>query len=93
MAGFYGLERISDSEMELEALFIDVDYIGQGYGRTLIEHAKAIAQKENVRNIIIQGDPNAEKFYLAVGGVKTGCKESASIPGRYLPTFSIPIDQ
>jgi hypothetical protein len=39
--------------------------------------------------LIIQGDPNAERFYIAAGGVRTGTRESASIPGRFLPTFAI----
>lgn len=39
--------------------------------------------------LIIQGDPNAERFYLAAGAVLTGTRESGSIPGRYLPTFAI----
>ena len=39
--------------------------------------------------MIIQGDPNAQNFYLKVGGKLIGEKESASIPGRYLPVFII----
>ena len=39
--------------------------------------------------LTIQGDPNAEKFYLAAGARHSGTRESASIPGRFLPTFSI----
>lgn len=41
--------------------------------------------------MIIQDDPNAEAFYLAAGGVRTGDRESDSIPGRFLPLFVIDV--
>ena len=91
--GFYGLRRISGIEMELEALFIEPSYIHQGYGRKLIEHSKITASKLGSKIIIIQGDPNAKDFYLKIGAKLTGERESASIPGRNLPTFIIQITE
>jgi hypothetical protein len=41
------------------------------------------------KQLIVQSDPYAEHFYVAAGGVVTGTRESASIPGRYLPTLAI----
>ena len=38
---------------------------------------------------MIQGDPNAEGFYLRCGAVRIGERESASIPRRMLPLFEI----
>ena len=87
--GYYALERISESEFELEALFVEPKHIGSGIGRALLAHAKEAAAKMGGVTLIIQGDPNAEKFYLAAGGVRTGERESESIPGRFLPMFSI----
>jgi GNAT superfamily N-acetyltransferase len=87
--GFYALARLSNTQVELDALFVEPGYIGQGLGRQLIEHAKSVAAKMGAVRLIIQGDPNAESFYLASGGVLTGTKESGSIPGRFLPTFAI----
>lgn len=89
LIGFYALGQLSIDELELEALFVDPPYIGKGYGRALIEHAKRTAAELGAAFLIIQGDPNAERFYRAAGGKPTGCRESASIPGRYLPTFAI----
>ena len=89
LLGFYALARHSTAEVELEALFVEPAYIGQGVGRALIEHAKAMAKAWGAEVMIVQGDPNARDFYLAAGGELTGERESASIPGRYLPTFSI----
>lgn len=89
VVGFYALRRQDRETMELEALFVEPGFIGQGFGRALIEHAKSIASGMGAIRLIIQGDPNAEGFYVAVGSVLTGRKESGSIPGRFLPTFAI----
>ncbi|MDJ0594605.1 MAG: GNAT family N-acetyltransferase [Pleurocapsa sp. MO_226.B13] len=87
--GFFALERLSANEIELEALFIDPAYINQGYGRKLIARAKLIAKELGYKTMIIQGDPNAKNFYFKVGAKLIGERESASIPGRYLPVFII----
>ena len=89
IVGFYALERLSSEEFELEALFVETEYIGSGVGRALIKHAKNHAAANGGHTLIIQGDPHAEKFYRAAGGKRTGERESASIPGRFLPVFSI----
>ncbi len=87
--GFYILKQLSEDVSDLDALFVDPSEIGEGHGRRLIEHAKGIARGMAVSKMIIQGDPNAERFYLTAGALKTGEKESQSIPGRYLPMFEI----
>ncbi len=89
IVGFYALEGITGDEIELGALFVEPDHIGTGIGRDLIERAKRHAVDLGANKLIIQGDPNADKFYRAAGGVPTGSKESESIPGRFLPTFQI----
>lgn len=92
IVGFYTLETLSDIEFELAALFVDPKHIGLGIGRALMTHAKSHAAALGARQLIVQGDPNAERFYLAAGGKLTGQQESGSIPGRFLPTFMIPLD-
>ncbi len=89
IAGFYALELLGPIDAELEALFVEPEMIGHGFGRTLIEHAKAKAASLGIRQIVIQGDPSAESFYEAAGGVRDGQRESGSIPGRFLPIFKI----
>ena len=89
IVGYYALERLSESEWELEALFVEPAHIGSGIGRALIEHAKATAAGLGATRLIIQGDPNAAHFYTAAGAVRVGERESASIPGRKLPLFAI----
>lgn len=87
--GFYMLESPSDKEIELGYLFVEPDVMGQGYGRQLIDHAKAKAVELGYRAMLIQGDPNAEPFYRAMGGKQIGNSSSASIQGRELPLFKI----
>jgi GNAT superfamily N-acetyltransferase len=89
VVGFYALELLSSTEIELEAMFVEPAFIGNGFGRLLIEHAKSVAATMGARRLIIHSDPYAERFYVAAGGVVTGRRESASIQGRHLPTLSI----
>ena len=87
--GFYALEHISASEVELSLLFVDPTFIGKGYGRKLMMHAQEKARHLGYSKMIIQGDPNAERFYRSAGGSVVGTRKSVSIPNRELPIFCI----
>jgi GNAT superfamily N-acetyltransferase len=89
VVGFYALGAPSGIEVELEALFVEPEFIGQGMGKNLINHAKKQALSLGAQLLTIQGDPHAEIFYLATGCEQVGSRESESIPGRFLPTFNI----
>jgi N-acetylglutamate synthase-like GNAT family acetyltransferase len=91
VAGFYALKRLSSTEIELEAMFVEPASIGQGFGCLLMDHAKFVASAMGAKRLVIQSDPYAEHFYVAAGGVVTGTRESASIPGRFLPTLAIDV--
>lgn len=91
ISGFYALERLADQQFELEALFVKPEAVGRGVGRALIKHAiRSVAERDG-KSLLIQGDPNAESFYLAAGAEKIGARESGSIAGRSLPLFEIRI--
>ncbi len=91
--GFYSLEHISASEVELSLLFVDPTFIGKGYGRRLMMHAQEEARHLGYSKMIIQGDPNAERFYRSAGGSVVGTRKSASIPNRELPIFCINLNK
>ena len=91
--GFYSLEHISASEVELSFLFVEPDFIGKGYGRKLMMHAQEEARQLGYSKMIIQGDPNAERFYRSAGGSVVGTRKSTSIPDRELPIFSINLEK
>ena len=87
LVGFYAIERLNETEAELEALFVSPEFIGKGIGKALIEHAITTAKKSGFKKLNVQGDPNAEKFYFATGAELVGQLESGSIKERFLPLF------
>ena len=91
--GFHSLEHISTAEVELSFLFIDPAFIGKGYGRNLMAHAQEEARRLGYVKMIIQGDPNAERFYRSAGGLVVGTRKSVSIPNRELPIFCINLEK
>jgi len=93
VVGFYALRRLTETDLELDAMFVTPASIGMGFGRRLIEDAQRSAVRLGAIRLSIQGDPNAERFYLAAGARRTGAAESESIPGRMLPTFVIDLVQ
>lgn len=89
IVGFYALIPYEKHNLELEALFVDPEFIRKGIGKALLKDAEKIAVQKGVYELIIQGDPFAEKFYVESGCKKIGEKESLSIPGRFLPLFKL----
>lgn len=89
--GFYALEIRSETDAELEGLFVKADMLRKGIGNLLIEHLRSEAGRLGIRTITIQGDPNAEEFYTSIGAKPAGYRESASISGRFLPIFKLAI--
>lgn len=90
--GFYAIEKLNKREAELEALFVRSKYIGTGIGKALMKHALTYIKLMGCNSLIIQGDPHAEYFYLAMGAERIGEQESSSIAGRYLPVFKMNLD-
>lgn len=91
--GFFRLERLSDDSVELSHLFVEPGAVGTGLGRLLFEHARIEATRRGFLNMRIEGDPNAEKFYQAVGARTVGRRESSSIVGRFLPLLEIQLTE
>jgi GNAT superfamily N-acetyltransferase len=84
-SGFYRLLLQDDGVAELDALFVEPAAMGQGVGRRLWRHAAATAAKLGCREIVLQSDPQAEGFYLAMGAQRAGESASTVMPGRMLP--------
>ncbi|MGZ4127376.1 MAG: GNAT family N-acetyltransferase [Actinomycetota bacterium] len=87
-AGFYTL-IVEGARAELSMLFIDPPAIGRGYGRALFEHAAREARALGATEMVIDSDPFAEPFYLALGAERIGEAPSGSIPGRMLPQMRL----
>jgi GNAT superfamily N-acetyltransferase len=85
IAGYYRFMPVDANAVDLDALFVDPVAIGQGVGRRLWDHAVATARDLGYSELIIQSDPYAEGFYMAMGAVRSGELESTVTPGRMLP--------
>ena len=87
--GFYAL-AIADNRAELDHMWVSPDHMGTGVGKSLFVHAMRSAKGQNLTEVEILSDPNAEGFYQKMGAYRTG--ESASkIDGqpRVLPRLTI----
>ena len=90
--GFYTL-RFRDGLCELDNLWVSPDEAGKGHGRALLSHAIETARSMGAREILIDADPNAEKFYVRCGAVVTGSVPAAidGGPNRLRPQLRIAI--
>ncbi len=73
------------SAMELDLLFIAPEAIGTGLGRRLYGWALDQARACEVDRLDILSDPNARRFYAAMGASYVEDRPSDAIPGRTLP--------
>lgn len=82
-----GVAHVSNDKDEcyLEKLFVDPAHMAKGVGRLLFEWSRSAACELGVRQMIIEADPDAVPFYLAMGCRKAGSAPSSSISGRMLP--------
>lgn len=72
-------------------LFVHPDHMGQGVARALWESVRTEAAARGIERFVIEADPNAAPFYLALGAEKIGEKESSVIPGRFFPILRITV--
>jgi GNAT superfamily N-acetyltransferase len=88
VAGFHHLSK-DGCEGEIEAFFVERSMIGKGVGRLLWRDMIELAAAHGLTAIQCQADPWAEGFYAAMGMTRIGARESASIPGRFLPLLRL----
>lgn len=88
LAGFFCLEKLATKDAEIDALFVDPDFIGHGFGRAFWQDLVSTAKRHKFSCLSIASDPFAEPFYLKMGAEKVGEIASGSIPGRVLPLLS-----
>jgi len=82
--GFCELCLVHDM-VEVEALYVDPDAMGQGIGHALWRKAEELAGEHKARAIGLDADPHAVGFYQRMGAEVVGKAPSGSIPGRVLP--------
>ena len=88
IVGFYAIRELRNKG-HLEHLWVLPQFIGQGIGRALFEHALEQARTRGLKAILVESDPNAAGFYLRMGARPLGTVTS-EIAGeeRELPCFA-----
>jgi GNAT superfamily N-acetyltransferase len=87
--GFVALVVRKD-KAELEHLWVAPPHIGTGVGKELFIYAMQGAAGENVREVEISSDPDAEGFYQRMGAQRIG-EVTSEIEGqpRMLPRLTV----
>jgi N-acetylglutamate synthase-like GNAT family acetyltransferase len=87
--GIYALQPRGAGRVELGCMFVDPGHLRRGHGARLVRDAIARARDLGHETMVIHADPNAERFYRAMGAVWVGEAPSESIPGRMLPQLEL----
>jgi N-acetylglutamate synthase-like GNAT family acetyltransferase len=81
IVGFAALLPRPDGDVELDALFVDVDVRRRGVGKSLVNHCVQIARAQGSAAICVIGNPHAADFYEACGFNVIGTTETRFGPG------------
>ena len=89
LIGFYGL-IIREGKAELDHMWVAPQHAGTGVGKQLFVHAMQRAAGQNVSEVEILSDPNAEGFYRKMGAYQIG-ETTSEIDGqpRTLPRLTV----
>ena len=87
--GFYALVP-SGRNAELEHMWVAPKHIGTGVGKELFIHAMQTAAGDNISEVELSADPNAEGFYQKMGARRIG-EVTSEVLGetRQLPRLTI----
>ncbi len=82
-----GMVQVSngDEGCTLQRLFVDPAHMSMGTGRRLFQWAVGTARGMGAAEMIVESDPGAVPFYVAMGCRPAGAAPSEAIPGRMLP--------
>jgi GNAT superfamily N-acetyltransferase len=82
--------RNDENTYELDHLWVLPEYIGQGIGKQLFNHAIERCKILNISILKIESDPNAQAFYEKMGAKKIGESHSDLFSeNRVLPMMEI----
>lgn len=86
--GYYSYFSEEINTVKLDNLIILPEYIRKGFGKILMNDLLNKIKTSGFKNIILEADPNAEKFYESFGFTKTGQIET-TIKDRFLPIMEL----
>ena len=85
IAGVVQIEQVDPKRCELDLLFIDPAFMGQGVGKALYDWSVNWTRTAGCRELTILSDPYAQPFYEAMGADFIEMRPSDAVPGRELP--------
>ncbi|MCY0977368.1 GNAT family N-acetyltransferase [Chryseobacterium wangxinyae] len=88
VSGYYSYYLIENNSVRLDNFFVSPESIRKGYGSLLMNDFILKVQKIGRERVILDADPNAERFYKSLGFVKIGQIET-SIKDRFLPIMEM----
>ncbi len=88
VAAYYSFRQ--DDDLWLDNLWVLPEYMGQGIGRRLLEHALQRAVARGAGFLKIEADPNAVSFYEKMGAYNVG-EHPGEVDGqpRILPVMQM----
>jgi ribosomal protein S18 acetylase RimI-like enzyme len=87
--GYYSYFHIDTTIIKLDNLFVLPEYIGKGIGNHLMQDfLNRIKENDEVKKVVLDADPNAEKFYQKFGFSTIGQLET-SVKNRLLPIMEL----
>ncbi len=88
--GYYSYIYLNEKVVKLDNLFVLPNYIGRGLGKLLMNDFLYRIKNTERNEIVLDSDPNAERFYEYFGFIKIGQLETA-IKDRYLSIMELKI--
>ncbi len=88
--GYYSYFNLDENVVKLDNLFVLPNYIGSGLGKHLMNDFMDRIKSTETQKIVLDSEPNAEKFYEKFGFITVGQIETA-IKDRYLPIMELKI--
>src|SRR5690606_13365144 len=89
--GYYSYFKKDEKTIKLDNLFILPEHINKGFGRLLMEDFLIRIRNTDAKRVVLDSDPNAERFYAKVGFKKVG-EIPTTIPGRHLPVMEMELN-
>lgn len=90
LIGYYSYSELKQNTTKLHNMFVEPQFIRQGYGKVLIADFLHRMKREMYSKVTLDADPNAEAFYKKMG-FKTVGKLDSTIEGRFLPIMEMDI--
>lgn len=85
---YYSYFNVNENTVKLDNLFVVPEEMRKGYGKMLMNDCINKTKKKKTAKIILEADPNAEKFYEGFGFLKISQIET-SIKNRFLPVMEL----